>query len=382
MDNPQQPEAINNHDSSQQQQRPPIRNRDMLSLKSYITAKDNVNPYQDGRLHPNTLLIDLTHSNLIQKHIEVRFDRDETIMDVKMKIYQKTGTPPHFQKLMLKSSGNVIFEIPASDDGDQQPTATTAATNYDSYKLGYFFGGGTNGNDPTNGPPIFLQGLEVHCVDVNPLSGSRGGQYEDTSLVEKYSMTEEQYDQRKGTLRDWGRQQKERDANFTLARHAREHRELMDAQRQHKLGLELPPGFVLDSTGTVIRDEPDVPDPSVNDGNDGEVVVSEEYNESSTTGIEVGQRCQVHPGSRRGVISYVGLVPELPGGGYWVGVTFDEPVGKTDGSVPCPKSKKNKRYFTAIPQYGSFIRGKNVEVGDFPERDIMDELDDDSDDEL
>jgi tubulin-folding cofactor B len=373
MDNPQQPEATNN-------QRPPIRNRDMLALKNFITSKDNVNPYLDGRLHPNTLLIDLTHSNLIQKHIEVRFDRDETIMDVKMKIYQKTGTPPHFQKLILKSSGQSLYEIPASDDGvvqqqlQQQPTP-----NYDSYKLGYFFGGGTNGNDPTNGPPIFLPGLEVHCVDVNPLSGSRGGQYEDTSLVEKYVMTEERYDQRKGTLRDWGRQQKERDANFTLARHAREHRELVEAQRQHKLGLELPPGFVLDSTGTVIRDEPDVPDPSVND--DGEVVISEEYNESSTMGIQIGQRCQVHPGSRRGVVSYVGLVPELPGGGYWVGVTFDEPVGKTDGSVPCSNGKKDKRYFTAMPQYGSFIRGKNVEVGDFPERDIMDEVDDDSDDD-
>jgi tubulin-folding cofactor B len=372
MDNPQQPEATNN-------QRPPIRNRDMLALKNFITSKDNINPYLDGRLHPNTLLIDLTHSNLIQKHIEVRFDRDETIMDVKMKIYQKTGTPPHFQELILKSSGQSLYEIPASDDGAVQQQQQQPTPNYDSYKLGYFFGGGTNGNDPTNGPPIFLPGLEVHCVDVNPLSGSRGGQYEDTSLVEKYVMTEERYDQRKGTLRDWGRQQKERDANFTLARHAREHRELVEAQRQHKLGLELPPGFVLDSTGTVIRDEPDVPDPSVND--DGEVVISEEYNESSTMGIQIGQRCQVHPGSRRGVVSYVGLVPELPGGGYWVGVTFDEPVGKTDGSVPCSNGKKDKRYFTAMPQYGSFIRGKNVEVGDFPERDIMDELDDDSDDD-
>jgi tubulin-folding cofactor B len=381
MDNPPQKRQLRGTANSSQQ--PEIRNRDMLALKRYITAKDDVNPYEDGRLNPNTLLIDLSHSNLKQRHIEIRFDRHDTIMDLRLKIHQKTGTPPHFQKLILKSSGQILHEFPASDD-PSSPAAGNHGRNFDHYKLGYFFGGGSNGSNP-DGPPIFLPGLEVHCVDVNPHSGSRGGQYEDTSLVEKYVMTEEQYDQRKGTLRDWGRQQKERDANFTLARHAKEHRELVEAQRQHKLGLELPPGFVLDSTGTVIRDEPDVHDPSTDDDNIGRhETISEEYDETSVAGIEVGQRCEVNPGSRRGVVSYVGLVPELPGGGYWVGVTFDEPVGKTDGSVPCPqgKSSNTKRYFTAMEQYASFIRGKNVQVGDFPERDILDELDDESDDEL
>ena len=40
--------------------------------------------------------------------------------------------------------------------------------------------------------------------------------------------------------------------------------------------------------------------------------------------------------------------------------------------------KKKKYYFNASPGYASFVRGKNVEVGDFPELDIFD---DDSDDE-
>ena len=60
------------------------------------------------------------------------------------------------------------------------------------------------------------------------------------------------------------------------------------------------------------------------------------------------------------------------------GVTFDEPVGKTDGSVTDKQTKKKKYYFNASPGYASFVRGKNVEVGDFPELDIFD---DDSDDE-
>ncbi len=357
----------------------------MLALKGYITAQDDVNPYEDGRLHPNTLLIDLTHSNLLQRHIEIRFDRHDTIATVKQRIHQKTGTPSHFQRLVLKSCGQVIHELPAADDPASSPSTSGSPSNFDLYKLGYFFGSAVVGGDGFNSltTTVFLPGLEIHCVDVNPHSESRGGQYEDTSLVEKYVMTEEEYNQRQGTLRDWGRQQKEKDATFTLAKHAKEHREMAEALRQHKLGLPLPPGFVLDSTGKVIRDEPDQEVATTTSV--ASTQSSEQHGETSIAGIEIGQRCQVEPGSRRGTVSYVGLVPELPGGGYWVGVTFDEPVGKTDGSVAGnDKSKKTKRYFDALPHFGGFSRGKNVQVGDFPERDIFDEMDevDDSDDEL
>jgi tubulin-folding cofactor B len=89
-------------------------------------------------------------------------------------------------------------------------------------------------------------------------------------------------------------------------------------------------------------------------------------------------RCEVRPGTRRGVVAFAGEVPELGSGGYWVGVIFDEPVGKTDGTA-----KGGKRYFEAPgSSYGGFVRGKNIEVGDFPEKDIMDELDSDSEEEL
>ncbi|CAM9894748.1 unnamed protein product [Heterosigma akashiwo] len=51
-------------------------------------------------------------------------------------------------------------------------------------------------------------GMEIHVVDDDPYSLSRGGGLEDVSQVEKYRMTEEDYDRRSGTIRDWARQKK------------------------------------------------------------------------------------------------------------------------------------------------------------------------------
>jgi len=149
---------------------------------------------------------------------------------------------------------------------------------------------------------------------------------------------------------------------------------------QVKLGLDLPHGFGFDGSGAVVRvDENKNEDLPVNTDAVTKVDVVNEYGSVTVEGIEVGMRCQVSPGNRRGKIAFVGIIAELAGGGYWVGVVFDEPVGKTDGTT----MNGSKRYFTAPgPKYGGFVRGQKVAVGDFPERDIMDELDDDSEDEL
>lgn len=76
-------------------------------------------------------------------------------------------------------------------------------------------------------------------------------------------------------------------------------------------------------------------------------------------------------------MAFVGQVPEIPGSvGAWVGVTLDEPTGKNDGSV------NGTKYFSCAPNCGVFLRAERVEVGDFPELGLDDELMSDEDEEF
>jgi tubulin-folding cofactor B len=86
-------------------------------------------------------------------------------------------------------------------------------------------------------------------------------------------------------------------------------------------------------------------------------------------GLALASRVRLLPESdaRRGTISYLGLVPEIPGIGFWVGVTLDEPTGKNNGSV------KGKRYFECGSNCGVFVRPERCEAGDFPPLDMGDE---------
>ncbi|KAM6111585.1 tubulin-folding cofactor B [Phoenicopterus ruber ruber] len=155
-------------------------------------------------------------------------------------------------------------------------------------------------------------GCRVHVID---RSGARIGEYEDVSQVEKYEMAESDYDRRPESLRSFLRQRRWGRYDAEGARHRAAEQQQRQAQ-EAALAAALP----------------------------------------------LGARCQVRvPGQpcKRATIMYVGQTDFKPG--YWVGVRYDEPLGKHDGSVG------GRRYFECQPKYGAFVKPQSVTPGDFPE---------------
>ena len=86
----------------------------------------------------------------------------------------------------------------------------------------------------------------------------------------------------------------------------------------------------------------------------------EEDQEVLASHMRSGQRCEVRTslGGKRGVVRVVGQdLKGLPTG-WFVGVEYDEPVGKNDGSV------KGVRHFECGMGYGAFVRPSVVSVGE------------------
>ncbi|KAM5237391.1 tubulin-folding cofactor B [Ctenodactylus gundi] len=163
-------------------------------------------------------------------------------------------------------------------------------------------------------------GCRIHVIDH---SGARLGEYEDVSQVNRYKMSQEAYDQRQDTVRSFMKRSK-------IGRYNEEERAQQEAEAAQRLLKE----------------------------------------ETQASAITVGSRCEVRAlgqSPRRGTVMYVGLTDFKPG--YWIGVRYDEPVGKNDGSV------NGKRYFECQAKYGAFVKPSVVTVGDFPEEDYgLDEM--------
>ncbi|XP_072047355.1 tubulin-folding cofactor B-like [Amphiura filiformis] len=168
-------------------------------------------------------------------------------------------------------------------------------------------------------------GMRIHVIDRDPSVSV--GEYTDVSKVEKFELSTDDYAKRADTVREF--------------------------KKKHKMGQ--------------FREIT----PEEQEREAAEKKQKEEEEEKKAQSIKVGERCEVNnpklPPVKRGLVMYVGKTDFQAG--YWVGVKYDEPVGKNDGSV------KGKRYFECEPKYGGFNKPEYITTGDFPEEDLDMDLD-------
>eukprot|EP00756_Hemistasia_phaeocysticola_P037502 Hpha_TRINITY_DN16700_c2_g2::TRINITY_DN16700_c2_g2_i1::g.79152::m.79152/K17262/TBCB, CKAP1, ALF1; tubulin-folding cofactor B len=233
------------------------------------------------------VILHLTHSVHKTGVMEKRFDRHIMVSEMKWKIQTFFGSDCSMMLLQLKDrDGRVVYDNMEDDK-----------------MLGYY--------SPKDG-------WTVHVLDLDPSAESKCRGWTDTSLVEKYVMSEEDYNKRENSVR---------------------------VAKQKERAKLLAEGKIT---------EPKAADP--------------EAHAEEAAKMNVGDRCSVFPGDRRGVVRYVGKIPELKPG-WWVGVEYDEPVGKNNGTA------KGKRYFECRDKFGGFCPPDKVTVGDFPPMGLDDELD-------
>lgn len=247
---------------------------DLNSLKDYVQG--GVIPGS----REGTVLLHISHSNLKHHFSELRFDLHASVEGMKKRLQMHTGTADSSMSLQLFDASDRLL-VPSMDNG--RP-------------LGFY--------SP-------LDGYRIHIIDLDPTSASSGGWLEDTSLVEKYVMPDEKYDQLDNSVRKF----------------------------KQKLLAERPDLVPLQKE-------------------------KDDYMKELAAQISVGQRCEVDAGEKRGEVAFVGRVEGLPAG-FWIGVRFDEPVGKNNGSV------NGVVYFSCPPKHGSFVRPDMLKVGDYPERDLF-----------
>ncbi|GAA5916583.1 hypothetical protein JCM6882_002550 [Rhodosporidiobolus microsporus] len=167
--------------------------------------------------------------------------------------------------------------------------------------------------------------MTIRVDPADPLARGLAGQFTDDSQVEKFELTQEEYAARRDTL--------------------------LAYKQRNNLGR--------------FSSSPSSPSPAP---------------APLDANLVPGARCRVALSpvlSRRGTVRFVG--PTEFGAGdesTWVGVEWDEPVGKGDGAVD------GKRYFQTAPLRASFVRPDKVEVGDFPEEDPFAELEEEDEMEM
>eukprot|EP01147_Barroeca_monosierra_P005206 gene5206-8809_t len=211
---------------------------------------------------------------------ERRFNKNDTIATIKQKLELVVGIPATSMCLKLQDSDNNTI---CTLDGDDT-------------MLGAF--------------PV-QDMLQLYVENTDPMAVA--GEFEDVTKVKKFELSEEEYESRRGTVREFKEKLK-------LGRFNPE----FEQQRQ----------------------------------------LAQEQEEELAKSTQVGQRCEcdTKKGTHRGTVRFVGKTEFQDG--LWIGVQLDEPYGNNDGSV------KGVQYFSCSPKYGVFLKPSNVRVGNYPEEDM------------
>lgn len=235
--------------------------------------------------HLKTIIkVNLTHSILTSMNIpEVRFSKNDPIVDVKLHLERRFGTKSSCMSLILR---NTAGENVAIMDQEYQSLGNYGADN----------------------------DFTIHCIDEDPNSILK--QISDLSTIEKYVMSDEDYNKLPVNVRKF----------------------------KKKLRENNPELFKKNELKNMI-------------------IINPDYQKELADNIKIEDRCELIEEKHRGAIVYVGKVPDL-GEGYFVGIELDEPWGNTDGTI------KGVSFFETSAKYGLFRRPGDIQVGDFPELDI------------
>lgn len=322
------------------------------------------------------VLLNIAHNLLKNKYQEIPFNTDWTVSKVKERVFGMMGTQIATMQLSLNG---------------------TALTN-DAATLEQY---GARNN------------MTLQVIDNDPHSLARGGGLEDVSKVKKYEISEQAYDARSNTVREAKRAERAKQSAEKRAKEAQDLKPVMDsvcellasivegtsaAALQNYLTVSHEDHtFCLDCMALSLAETPQMAKgvarkiglaleavgehPHISSARitGSKVLLTQKIHtegetlEELTKRAKVGLRCEM-PGKRRGEIMFVGEVFEISvAGTYWVGIKLDEPMGKHDGTAG------GKRYFQTPARCAVFAKPVHVTVGDFPELDMFEDSDEDSD---
>lgn len=151
----------------------------------------------------------------------------------------------------------------------------------------------------------------------------------DDSSVQKFELPQAQYEQREDSVLNWKKR-------LHLGRFSNE--------------------SIPQASGSSPARDPERPEAVETSTEDAEILTKRSAYE-----IQVGDRVQTDD-KRTGTVRFVGPVPEIPGTGIWIGVEFDDAVGKNDGSIggsryfECRMREKHADDDTRIGDFGGFLR--------------------------